>query len=132
MNQVSEVNPPVYFTLNGRIAGPTICLSGGEQMRFKRRKENPLEAALQARLEAIAEEIDRLTRLAASVKDSASQRQYWEMAREAQAEARKLREEFSRIAPKAAIRPLWTPITEWLKAHTRHRDELSLIQHRRV
>jgi len=96
-------------------------------MAFKRQKENPVEEALQGRLEAIGEEIDRLTRLAASAKDSAMQRQYWELARDAQAEARRLREEFSRIAPHIAKRSRFHVLTKWLKAQKQQRDELRTI-----
>jgi hypothetical protein len=96
-------------------------------MAFKTSEDNPIEAALQARLEAIGEEIDRLTRLAASAKDSAAQRQYWELAGDAQAEARKLREEFSRIAPSAKKRSRWRSVAGWLKACGPHRDNMGLI-----
>lgn len=58
-----------------------------------------IAAALEARLEVIEREIDRLTRLAASEKDAARQQQYWELARDTQAEARKLRDELSRRVP---------------------------------
>ncbi|MGA3372097.1 MAG: hypothetical protein ABSC48_10085 [Terracidiphilus sp.] len=70
-------------------------------------EENPIEAAIQSRLEGIEQEIDRLTRLAAGEKETAQQRQNWELARDMQTEARKLREELSKLSIQSGAPKRW-------------------------
>jgi hypothetical protein len=71
-------------------------------MAVEAKEANPIEQAIQARLDTIEQEIDCLSRMAASAKDIALQRQYWELAGDMQAEARKLRDELNRISSQAA------------------------------
>ena len=58
-------------------------------------EEDPVVTALEARLEALQQEVDRLTRLAPDEHDDCLRQQYWDLARDTQAEVRKLRSEFS-------------------------------------
>ncbi len=71
-------------------------------------------AALRARLEALEEEIDRLMRLASSAKNAETQQRYWNLARDVQSEARKLRNDFHELKSPAnrTKRWLWAG---WLK-----------------
>lgn len=57
--------------------------------------------ALEACLQALDEETDRLICLASSARDPDFQRQYWKLAADVQAEARKLRAEFRELASPA-------------------------------
>ena len=82
---------------------------------------DPIAAALQARLETIEHEIDRLTRLAAAEEDADRTQKYWELARDVQSEARKLRNEFAKIVFQAgpARRPLLAGLWKAFKRHDR-------------
>jgi hypothetical protein len=73
-----------------------------------------VSAALEARLEALEEEIDRLSRLASSAKEVEAQQQYWNLARDAQIEARNLRKEFRELKAPAS-RPKRWPVANWFK-----------------
>jgi hypothetical protein len=53
-------------------------------------------AALQARLEVLEKEIDRLSRLASEADDVTRQQQYWDLAQDLQRDARKIRDELRR------------------------------------
>jgi hypothetical protein len=54
--------------------------------------------ALQARLEALEEEILRLTRLASEANDQTQQENYWRLAQDLQLEARELRLEMRKMS----------------------------------
>jgi hypothetical protein len=75
---------------------------------------DPVAEAFEERLEAITRQIDRLTRLAAETEDATERQEYWNLARDAQAEARKLRREFSTYAPNDP-RPRPRLIAGWIK-----------------
>jgi hypothetical protein len=90
---------------------------------------DPVVVALQARLEAIEQEIDRLTRLAAAEDDYVRRQQYWDLARDVQAEARKLRGEFSGFLSRSAKhrrRSLFYRLRNTLKLHRCSAGEFSV------
>ena len=92
-------------------------------------KEDPVVMALQARLVAIEQEIDRLTRFATAENDHARQKQYWGLAGDLQAEARRLRCEFSDLLSRAGKRQCHSPFARWLgalRSHWRSTDERSV------
>ena len=81
-------------------------------------EEEQLAEAIRERLTTIECEIDRLTRLAAATEDAARQREYWDFARDLQADACKLRNELSKLflrAPTPFRRPF---LSRLLKALT--------------
>jgi hypothetical protein len=68
-----------------------------EPTRLYTNQTESVAEALQARVQELEEEIDRLTRLAASAKEFEVRKRYWELAGDMQREARKLHNEFQKL-----------------------------------
>jgi ferritin len=62
-------------------------------------EDEAVAGAIEERLKAIEEELRRLTELASEEKDAERRQQYWDLARDVQAEARKVRMILAQMPP---------------------------------